>query len=270
MIGLIIGAAVSILGSAVSSIASAESARKAADQQRARRDEAERRYLHEVNKDFLDTETAKSTLSAIRKQNDKQIEALGNNAIKAGASDEAKIAAASRANETYADAASRIAGYGTQYKQNIEDRYLARLDQFDDKLVDLERQKADAWIGLGNSVASVGSSVAQAHGEGVFTKAKTAESSTTTTAQNSPENTTQKPAKTGSTINSGATSDPYNFIDIGKRVRQDFGRDTIEPKKDKSPFPQYGITSRSKISGDLMPETYDYNDMSMKNILWPR
>lgn len=168
MIPLLVGAAISIGGSAVSSIAQGNAAKKQEDMLNEKRDEAEARYQHQLGTDYLDTDAAKSTLSMLRKQNDKQMEALGNDAVKSGASEEAKVAAASKLNENYAGAAAQLAGYGTQYQQALEDKYLRRVDSLDSALMGVEGQKANAWGAVGAGATQLGGAVMSGYGNGVF------------------------------------------------------------------------------------------------------
>lgn len=161
-------AAVGAVAQGASSIAAGNAAQKAQDQLQARRDAAERRYQQEYNTDFLDTATAKSTLAMLRRRNDKQIEAIGNDAIKQGATPETKVALAGKLNEGYAEAASRLAGFGTQYKQQLTDRHLARLDAFDNGLAQAEQGKAAAWQSLGDGIGNLSGAALSAYGAGAF------------------------------------------------------------------------------------------------------
>ena len=127
MIGLI-GSAVGALGSLFSGIGARKQARKAEKQIHERKDALTTEYAQDKNTDYLDTEAARSTLALLRRQNRRAQEAMNNNAVKSGASDEAKVAAAARQNENYANAVSRIAGMGTQYKQRLKENYQTRMD----------------------------------------------------------------------------------------------------------------------------------------------
>ena len=143
MIGLI-GSAVGALGSLFSGISARNQARKAEKQLEQRKADLQSEYAQEKNTDYLDTETARSTLALLRRQNKRAQEALNNNAVKSGASDEAKVAAAARQNENYANAVSQIAGMGTQYKQRLKENYQQRLDSLDNALYSTQMSKAQA------------------------------------------------------------------------------------------------------------------------------
>lgn len=144
MIGAAIGAGVSALGTLFSGLSARRQARKAERQLEQRKEALDKEYAHDKNTNYLDTESARSTLALLRRQNQRQQEALNNNAVKSGASDEAKVAAAGRLNESYADAVSQIAGMGTEYKQRLKENYQSRSDALDDALLNVKLQKAQA------------------------------------------------------------------------------------------------------------------------------
>lgn len=165
MIPLILGGL-----SAASGIASLIGQGNATRQLEQRRKTEELQYLHDKNTDFLDTDTAKSTLATLRKQNQKQFEATNNDAVKQGMSEESRVALAGKQNENYADAASRLAGFGTQYQQQVRDSSRRRLDSLDNALYNADLDKADAWGTLASSIGSVANAGFAAYGAGAFEK----------------------------------------------------------------------------------------------------
>lgn len=173
----IISGAVSLFSGIANSIAAGNAAKKAEADLKDRRDKAERQYLHEYNTDYLDTASAKSTLAQLRRQKEKQMEALQNDAVKQGTSEEGKVAMAGRLNDSYADATSRLAGFGTQYQQQIKDNYLRRLDTLDNALYNSQLGKADALSGVSASIGAAANSAMEAYGQGAFSKSIGAPSS---------------------------------------------------------------------------------------------
>lgn len=170
MIGLI-GSAVGALGSLFSGISARNQARKAEKQLEQRKAELQSEYAQEKNTDYLDTETARSTLALLRRQNKRAQEALNNNAVKSGASDEAKVAAAARQNENYANAVSQIAGMGTQYKQRLKENYQQRLDSLDNALYSTQMSKAQATSDMIGGITNAVGGMLTAYGlEGTTTK----------------------------------------------------------------------------------------------------
>lgn len=163
-------AGVSAIAGGISSASAAKKAKKAERQLQQRRDDAERRYLHEFNTDFLDTETAKSTLSSLRKGNQKQLDAANNDAVKQGTSEEAKVALAGKLNEGYSDAAARLAGFGTQYKQQLTDSHLRRLDSLDNALYNSQLNKSTAMGGITDAIGGLANAGMSAFGAGAFSK----------------------------------------------------------------------------------------------------
>lgn len=119
-----------------------------------KKDALTKEYTQEKNTNFLDTDTASATLALLRRQNQQQTEAMNNNAVKAGASDEAKVATAAGLNRNYADAVSQIAGMGTQYKQNLKNNYQAQVNAVDDSIQNIQLQKVQASSDMINNIAS--------------------------------------------------------------------------------------------------------------------
>ena len=165
MIGLI-SAGVGAIGSLFSGLSARSKAKKAEKQLLERRDALNKEYAQDKNTDYLDTEAARSTLALLRRQNRQAQEALNNNAVKSGASDEAKVAAAARQNENYANAASRIAGMGTQYKQRLKENYQRRRDSIDDQLTQVQMQKAQATSDMIGGITGAASGLISAYGMG--------------------------------------------------------------------------------------------------------
>ena len=165
MIGLI-GSAVGALGSLFSGIGAWKQARKAEKQIHERKDALTTEYAQDKNTDYLDTEAARSTLALLRRQNRRAQEAMNNNAVKSGASDEAKVAAAARQNENYANAVSRIAGMGTQYKQRLKENYQNRMDSLDNALYNIQMGKAQATGDMIGGITNAVGGLISAYGMG--------------------------------------------------------------------------------------------------------
>lgn len=156
-----------------SSIFSGNEAARAQKQLEERRNAENRRYAHESGIEFLDTEVAKSTLASLRRQNKKQTEISDNNAVKQGLSDEAQVAQASRLNENYAEASTRLASMGTEYKQRLQENHLRRLDSLDNALYNSQLGKADALGSLGQSISGLAGAAMGAYEAGAFEKGYT-------------------------------------------------------------------------------------------------
>lgn len=156
MLGSVAGGALSagasILGGIFGGISTRKQLSKIEKGLNEKKDNLTKEYTQEKSTNFLDTDTARATLALLRRQNQQQAEAMNNNAVKAGASDEAKVAMAARLNRNYADAASQIAGMGTQYKQNLKNNYQAQVNAVDDSIRNIQLQKAKASSDMIGSV----------------------------------------------------------------------------------------------------------------------
>ena len=69
---------------------------------------------------FVDRADSQAILRNLRQNQKEQQEALQTDAIKSGAPAEAKIAAAAKANEQYANTVAQIAGIGAQHKDRLQ------------------------------------------------------------------------------------------------------------------------------------------------------
>lgn len=155
-----------MLGSLFSGIGARRQARKAEKQLQERRDNLDREYAQDKNTNFLDTDAARSTLALLRRQNRRAEAASNNNAVRSGATAEQRVATAGRLNENYANAASRIAGMGTQYQQRIKENYQNRRDQLDNALYNVQMQKANATNNMIGAITSATGGLISAFGMG--------------------------------------------------------------------------------------------------------
>ena len=168
-----VGLGTSLLGGLFGGIGARKQARKAEQQLQQRKTDLNNWYSQAKNPDSLAPDAARSTLALLLRQNKRQMQALNNNAVKAGTSDEAKVAAAGRLNDSYADAVSRIAGMGTQYKDNLRRDYMNRADSLDNALFNTQMQKGQAMSDMVGTTSQAVGGLLSAYGLG-GTKAKTA------------------------------------------------------------------------------------------------
>ena len=144
MIGSLIGGALKLGGSIFGGISASKAMKKVQknleNQQRENQDWYDRRY----NEDATQRADAQRIL-AITEQNirNRNRQAAGTAAVMGG-SDES-VAATKAANASaMADAASQIAIAGDQRKDSIEQQYMATKASLNDKLNEIEKQKANA------------------------------------------------------------------------------------------------------------------------------
>ena len=157
-IGSLIGGLVSIGGS----IAGAEMGNKAAKQQAQAYDEAwgnyEDWYEGQMNTSILDRADTLSMLKRYRDWQEETAKKYQTNAIKGGASEEAKIAYAQEANKGYADAISRIAAMGQQYKDRLSQGFMQQKLGYQQKRADMAAAGTQAVAsGIANAGGTLGS-----------------------------------------------------------------------------------------------------------------
>ena len=152
-----VGALVGGLVSLGSSIAGAAMGNKAAKEQAQAYDQAwndyEDWYNGQMNTNILDRADTLSMLKRYRDWQEENAKKYQTNAIKGGASEEAKIAYAQKANKGYADAISQIAGMGQKYKDQLSQNYAATKFNFATKRADALGAGGQA---VANSIANAG------------------------------------------------------------------------------------------------------------------
>lgn len=113
-------------------------------------------FNNDYSRDFFDTDVAKSSLRTMTDNYNKQLKTTESQMAGAGATEEAKIAGRTSANETYNQGLNKLTGYGTQYRDNLKRDYETQLrDLFGTKvnaLTDQNNRKQASFSALmGNS-----------------------------------------------------------------------------------------------------------------------
>lgn len=168
MLGLITGAAITGLGSILSGSIQRKKAKKEKKMLDSQMDSLEKWYNEKSKEDYLNTDAVKSTLSLLKDQNNKNLNASTNNMIRNGVTDEVRVATASELNKNYADAVSKISGMGTAYKQDIENKYMGYKNAIDNNKLKLSVSSPNYSSTFGDVASSVGSQLQTLSGLGVF------------------------------------------------------------------------------------------------------
>lgn len=110
---------------------------------------------------FMDRADSREMLRRVAQHNEEQMKTLNTNAIKGGASEEAKVAAASQLGRNYADAVGAIASAGARRLDSVENEYLRQTSNLENlrlkQLMDNEGSKslASGLAGAGNVLGNV-------------------------------------------------------------------------------------------------------------------
>lgn len=158
-----IGAVVGGIVSLASSIAGGVMANKASQERSEAYDSAwgeyEDWYKGEMNTNILDRADSQAMLKAYRDWQEENARKYQTNAIKGGASEEAKIAYAQKANKGYADVVSRIAAQGQQYKDRLSQQYAGKQFDYQTKRADMAaagaQAVADTIAGAGGTIGDI-------------------------------------------------------------------------------------------------------------------
>lgn len=158
-IGAIIGAVIAAASAAASAGVGGAQAAKAKKEQEKAEKELDHWYANEMAGNILDRADTRSMLSEYRNAMKKQNEKYTRNAIKGGASDEAKVAYNASATQGYADMMSKILAQGQQRKDRVTDSYLQGKMDASTKMSDLYMQSGQT---MANTISSAGNSAASA------------------------------------------------------------------------------------------------------------
>lgn len=169
MIGAIL-AGLSLAGSGIGAINSAR-ANNAIDRQlKQRRSVLENWYDKEYNTDYLNTAEAKNAIQVLKNNMKTQMAKTDQGNVISGASDEAQVATADKSMRSYGDQVTRLAGYGTQYKDSIRREYQGLKMNLDNLQAANLQQKSQNWNNFMNNAMNAGIGFAQADGMGAFDK----------------------------------------------------------------------------------------------------
>lgn len=125
-------------------------------------------YNKEYNTNYLDTTQGRSAIGALRTHYDDVMKKVSQGNAISGASDEAKVATGDKVQRSFADQISRIAGYGTQYKDSIRREYQGLKMNLDNLEAENLARKSANWSNLVNNAANVAGGAITADGEGAF------------------------------------------------------------------------------------------------------
>lgn len=158
-----IGTLISAFGGIASAIAANKQAEKAQAEQAAKEKMLKDWYDSEINTNILDRADTLSMLKQYREAMDEQGKKYQTNAIKGGASEEAKIAYAQAQNKGYADAISKIAAQGQARKDQVTNAYMqGMLGIYDNKsnaYLQSGQQMSNAISGAANGLSSAVGSI---------------------------------------------------------------------------------------------------------------
>lgn len=158
-IGLAIGAATSIAGGAIGASQANKQAKKAEQALAAGQAQLDSWYNNIMNTNILDRADTQAMLKAYRDAQEEQAKKYQTNAIKGGASEEAKIAYAQAQNKGYADAISKIAAQGQAVKDQAAQTYMQGkmnyYNQLADRYMNAGQATSNAFSSAFNSLGSI-------------------------------------------------------------------------------------------------------------------
>lgn len=115
-------------------------------------------YAKESNTDYLDTAEGKSISEGLKKTLKENSKRTKEGAIKTGGSHEAEVASKEQAYESLGDSFRKIAGMGTQRKENLRREYMGQKQNLDNLRMGRMKQEADSWSTFANNAGKTASS----------------------------------------------------------------------------------------------------------------
>lgn len=134
-------------------------AKKAKAEQDAAQRQLDDWYQNEMAGSILDRADTRSMLAEYRNSVKEQNEKYLNNAIKGGATDEAKVAFNESMNQGYANAISRIMAQGQARKDSVADSYMQGKMDYHNNLADMYMQTGKQ---MGDAISSAGNAMSTA------------------------------------------------------------------------------------------------------------
>lgn len=163
-LGSLIGGAMKIGGSIFGGLKASQAMKQVQQnleqQQKENQDWYDRRYNEDATQRADAQRMLTMTMDAIR---DRNRAAAGTQAVMGGTEESVAATKAANAN-ALADTASQIAVAGANRKDNVENQYLTRKGAINDKLNNLQMQKANNIINAVNGVSGAASGIAGALG----------------------------------------------------------------------------------------------------------
>lgn len=169
MILPILSTAAGLAGQAFGLSQSQKANKKADSYLQSRMNKLDSDYAGDYYQDFLDTEAARSTMGRLNSQYKDMAQNIKGTSA-AGSTAEAEIAQKDNIQKRYGEAVSNLAGMGTQYKDNIRNRYQANRGRLEDAQMGVLESKAQNWNQFGANVGGASDGILKAWGMGAFDK----------------------------------------------------------------------------------------------------
>jgi hypothetical protein len=155
----LIGLGLSLASAGASAGVAGAQAKKAKAEQDAAQRQLDDWYQNEMAGNILDRADTRSMLAEYRNSVKEQNEKYLNNAIKGGATDEAKVAFNESMNQGYANAISRIMAQGQARKDSVADSYMRGKMDYHNNLADMYMQTGKQ---MGDAISSAGNAMSTA------------------------------------------------------------------------------------------------------------
>lgn len=143
-----ISAGLGLASSIYGGIKSAQDNKEFENQINQQESQAEAFFNNRVNRDFMETNAAKSVVEQLRKQYLDQAKKIDSQTAATGGTAEANIAAKGNLNENYNNVMSDVAGQATGYQENAENQYQGQISDIAKQRMMLAEKKNENAMNL--------------------------------------------------------------------------------------------------------------------------
>lgn len=122
----------------------------------------------EYNKNYFNTDQAKSAISALKDNFSETVKANRGRAAMLGSSNEAVVGSTDKAQKSYANSLLRLAGHGTQYRDALRREYVARKTGLDNAELSNLENKSQNWSNFASNAMGSATGALTAESMGAF------------------------------------------------------------------------------------------------------
>lgn len=135
-----------------------------------RRTDLKAQFDTDYNTPYLNSQEAQGTIKMLNDQLGEAAAKFKNNAVSTQATPEAQIAGAGELQKRYGQAVTQLASMGTQYKNQVKDRYDRLSMNLDNQKAGVLAADVQKWGNFGQNVSDAGAGLMNAWAFGAFDK----------------------------------------------------------------------------------------------------
>ena len=126
------------------------------------------KWLAEADQDYLNTEAGQSALTQLRNSYQEAVQKANAGGTIQGASDEKRVATNEAIANPYFDSITKLAGYGTQYRDSVRREGVMRDETLSNMQMGINNNRSQTAMNLASTAANFGASAMTADAMGAF------------------------------------------------------------------------------------------------------